>query len=376
MYFPGLNTLRFYAAFSVIIAHIALNFAELRTQGSIIPLLDYLVMDAQTAVTLFFVLSGFLITALLLVERDRTATIHVRKFYMRRILRIWPLYYLVAVAGFFIFPLFLDATYALHDAPFRSVVLVFVLLPNLVGPLGPLGHLWTIGLEEQFYVVMPWLVKKHRLIFVCSIVITIKLLLEPVVLVFNSDAMLNLFHGMRFEAMSIGAVGAWLYHQRHAALRYIYHPLAQAVAAALFVGVALVDIPVSSVNTFILSVGFIVLIMNVATNPKSPLCIETPITTYFGTRSYGLYIYHFPILYLTLWLLREAGITEGAQFDLLLYAITIGATVIITDLSFRWLERPLLRFKTHFAIVHSRTSEHDDQAGEADPALETTKATP
>lgn len=357
LYFPGLNALRFYAAFSVIIVHIAINFGELRTRASTIPLVDRLVMDAQTAVTLFFVLSGFLITALLLAERERTGTVRARNFYVRRILRIWPLYYLVAVVCFFILPPLFSDAYALHDPPLRSVILVFVLLPNLVGPLGPLGHLWTIGLEEQFYIGMPWLVKKHRLIFACSIVITVKLVLEPLLAAFNSDAIMNLFHGARFEAMAIGAVGAWLYHHRHTALRFIYHPAAQVMAAGMFAYLALVDIPVTSVNTFIVSVGFIVLIMNVATNPRSPLCVETAFTTYFGVRSYGLYIYHFPILYLTIWGLRAAGVPEGATFDLLLYGITLSLTVIIAELSFRFVERPLLQLKSRFAVVQSAPAE-------------------
>lgn len=355
LYFPGLNAIRLYAAFSVIVVHTAINFGELREQSAIIPLLNALVMDAQTAVTLFFVLSGFLITTLLLIERKTTSTVSVRRFYVRRILRIWPLYYLVTVVGFVLLPVLLGPHYELYDPPLRSVVLVLVLLPNLVGPLSALGHLWTIGLEEQFYLLTPWLVKKHRLIFACSIVIVLKLALEPVLLAFNSDAIMNLFLGARFEAMAIGAIGAWLYHQQHRLLRLIYHPVVICSAAAMCVYLALVDMPVSSINTFIISVGFALLIVNVATNPRSPLVIETPFTTYWGVRSYGLYIYHFPVLFLTIWGLVEVGVPEGDEFTFLLYLITFGVTFALADVSYRWLEQPLLRLKTRFAVVQSAT---------------------
>lgn len=351
LYFPGLNALRFYAAFSVIIVHIGTNFGELRTRASIGTLLEALVMDAQTAVTLFFVISGFLITSLLLVERDRTSTVSIRKFYVRRILRIWPLYYLIASVGFFVLPLVLGESYALYDVPLRSIILVFALMPNFVGPLGPLGHLWTIGLEEQFYVAMPWLVKTRHLIFACSIVITLKLALEPVAAAFNSDAIMNLFYSARFEAMAIGAVGAWVVHNQHPTLKIIYSPFAQIIVVVIFVYLTLVDVSVTSINTFIMSVSFAALIINVATNPRSPLRVETPLTTYFGVRSYGLYMFHFPILYLTLWGLRSANITDTATYDVLLYGITLGATLTITLLSYRFFEQPILRLKSRFAVV-------------------------
>jgi peptidoglycan/LPS O-acetylase OafA/YrhL len=93
IHFPGLDALRFYAAMSVVVIHTATNFGDLRLRSSKIPLLDALALDAQSAVSLFFVLSGFLITYLLLTEHSRTGTVQVRPFYMRRILRIWPLYY-------------------------------------------------------------------------------------------------------------------------------------------------------------------------------------------------------------------------------------------------------------------------------------------
>jgi len=68
VYFPNLDSLRFYAAMSVVTVHISTNFGDLRTRPSIYPLLDYLALDAQSAVNLFFVISGFLITYLLFVS--------------------------------------------------------------------------------------------------------------------------------------------------------------------------------------------------------------------------------------------------------------------------------------------------------------------
>ena len=100
--FPNLNALRFLAAAAVIVHHVELtkaflglpNIAGVRAIPVIGPL----------GVVLFFVLSGFLITYLLLVEERTAGRISIRRFYTRRILRIWPLYYVVVSAGLFLLP--------------------------------------------------------------------------------------------------------------------------------------------------------------------------------------------------------------------------------------------------------------------------------
>src|SRR6266850_3985807 len=92
VHFPGLNGLRFLAALTVVLYHASFSF-----EYAGIPQYDYLVrLNLQTGflcVVFFFVLSGFLITYLLLAEEAETGEIYVRGFYLRRVLRIWPLYY-------------------------------------------------------------------------------------------------------------------------------------------------------------------------------------------------------------------------------------------------------------------------------------------
>ena len=93
VYLPGLNGLRAIAAISVVIAHTMMHMVTLKlTLPVSFPM-------AQYAVTLFFVISGFLITYLLLIEKEESF-INVKNFYIRRILRIWPLYYLFIIVCF------------------------------------------------------------------------------------------------------------------------------------------------------------------------------------------------------------------------------------------------------------------------------------
>lgn len=93
VYLPGLNTIRFIAAFTVIINHIEL-FKRNFNQSNFLNIAAIFSMG-RLGVVLFFVLSGFLITYLLLLEKDKFKTIDIKRFYIRRALRIWPLYYLL-----------------------------------------------------------------------------------------------------------------------------------------------------------------------------------------------------------------------------------------------------------------------------------------
>lgn len=98
VYFPGINGIRAIAAFSVIIAHIEVYK---RLIGSPTLLSNVLIHQlAHKGLSLFFVLSGFLISYLLLEELNHSSDINLKKFYVRRILRILPLYYLIVSIGF------------------------------------------------------------------------------------------------------------------------------------------------------------------------------------------------------------------------------------------------------------------------------------
>ena len=166
VYFPGLNALRFFAAFAVIITHIELMKKYLGFNNAwsdvwnpmdgtdsmpIISILDGsfkwyhpLVAEAgPLGVVFFFVLSGFLITFLLFVEKRERKTIKVGAFYARRIFRIWPLYYLLFMLGFFILPQFEwfhagIQQEALEEPFWTNFWCYLIILPNLA--LAIFGH--------------------------------------------------------------------------------------------------------------------------------------------------------------------------------------------------------------------------------------------
>jgi peptidoglycan/LPS O-acetylase OafA/YrhL len=239
------------------------------------------------------------------------------------------------------------------------VLLVFFMLPNFVGPLGPPGHLWTIGLEEQFYLCWPWVLKRpQRLLPVVFGIIVIKLAVAPVIAAFNSDAMMNLLLGLRFECMAIGAVAAYLYFCNHRFLRLIYSLPAQIVTLGSFVYLMLNDIPVTAVGNVVISMIFSALMLNIATNEHSLLKLNAPWFNRLGQISYGIYMIHFPLLYTVIFLLLEAGVPEGEMFDLILYTTVIGGTLVLAVLSYNWFEMPFLNRKKRFAIVPTHAQAH------------------
>ncbi|MDY3319034.1 acyltransferase [Riemerella anatipestifer] len=181
VYFPNLNGIRAIAAFMVIIHHIGQFLGIFDMPNALDTKVIHFI--GPLGVTLFFVLSGFLITYLLLAEEKSTGTIALKDFYIRRILRIWPLYYIIILASFFILPYI--KILALPDGywkPFSEnfyfyLSLFLLFLPNIVlfryGAVLPYGsQSWSVGVEEQFYLLWPILMKfvKNKVILIIGVI--------------------------------------------------------------------------------------------------------------------------------------------------------------------------------------------------------------
>lgn len=352
LHFPGLNGIRAYAAISVLIIHTKQNFGEMRSQQAVIKVLDILAIDAQIAVNFFLVLSGFLITYLLLFENKKTNTINIFRFYIRRILRIWPLYYLIVILCLIVLPILIKQDYPLSNFPTSKIILVILFLPNFIGSLGPLTHLWSIGLEWQFYLVWPWILQSsRRFLRVCFGILLVKSMIAPIIFSFQDKLIWSLFLSLRFECLAIGALGAYITFYDHRILKIIYSPFGQIFGILALIFLMLYDLPLTYINHLFTSVIFIVFIINSATNPDRWLNLDNKVFDALGKISYGIYMYHYPILYLTLLFLNNAGIEEGRLYSYILYSITISITLIVSMISFYWFEKKILRLKDKFAVI-------------------------
>src|SRR5690606_26053441 len=155
-YFNNLDSLRFVAFSFVFISHLGAPFIFESTHH--LAFLNFIFQHGRTAVSFFFVLSGFLITYLLIKEKYETSKINLKAFYIKRIFRILPLYFLVCIIGFLLTPLLTG------EIPNESVLQHLILGANFnqidlsinhVKNSMVLAPLWSIAIEEQFYLIWP-----------------------------------------------------------------------------------------------------------------------------------------------------------------------------------------------------------------------------
>ena len=249
IFFPSLNGLRFIAAFVVIIHHleqIKLFFGL----PSLFYRWHFIKIVGELGVTLFFTLSGFLITYLLLAEKERFGTVFVKAFYIRRILRIWPLYYLIIILGLFILPhipYFQIPVYTegVHYRFGTKVFLYGILFPNVVYNLYDympyLAQTWSIGIEEQFYLIWPWLMKWSRRYLLVLLTIVFSILLITNILYLFADHSVDIsqastktkiitvayrfFSLLRISCMAIGGIGAYFLDRKSVCRERVCYPV-------------------------------------------------------------------------------------------------------------------------------------------------------
>lgn len=351
VYFPGLNGLRFLAAFGVIIHHIEMhkfymgypNFWDVQ----------FVLNLGHLGVSLFFVLSGFLITYLLLAEQNEFGSINVKQFYIRRIFRIWPLYYGLLIILAVVLPsLDLPLMGKVHGGftPL-TFALYFFMLPNVVYAFGwqvaGMYQGWSVGVEEQFYLVWPVLMKKFKdqILWIFLVIVLGKALFYIYGWHFDSKALSKFMAGFQIEKMMMGGLGAYLvFYKRERILNWLYRPYMQVLN---WVGIGVIalfkfDHPLYNVAEGCL---FAILILNIACNPHSLLKLENKVFDALGKISYGLYMFHPIVISLTgLYFVSSAP----------LYSVSILGTFALSWLSYRYFETPFLRLKNKHALIPSR----------------------
>lgn len=368
-YFPGLNSLRFFAAFSVVISHVELIKAALGLKN------DYRLMERLNfgglGVYFFFVLSGFLITYLLLKEKETTSTIAIKKFYLRRVFRIWPLYFLILVLGFFVLPQIhiIDLPYQkLHFEKnfFGNLVLYLLILPNLAFSIFPavphIGQSWSIGVEEQFYLFWPIALKKIRSVFKLILISFGLILFFKIILLFMQIQFptikwllyLKTYVAMsKFESMMIGAFGAYLFFEnKKVLLNFVYNPIVLYLSILLFF-----PLNYFTFNSVIqngihipISIMFMIIILNISTNKSCKLKLENRIFNYLGNISYGIYMYHLIVIPIVLVIFKSIILNNSLMVNVLVYVLSVLISILVATLSYELFEMPFLRIKKKFEV--------------------------
>jgi len=375
VYFPNLNGLRFIAALVVIIHHIEQQKSDFQIPN--IFGLPSIQLFGKLGVILFFVLSGFLITYLLLEEERTTGTIGIQNFYIRRILRIWPLYFFIVILGLLIIPnihLFdvpdYDKVKVWHNL-FTKILLYVFFLPNLVSPLLGIvpyaAHTWSIGTEEQFYLTWPVLlksIKKHRLLLMFVILFGY-LLVARALFSSRTDflpskyAISAFWPTFNIDCMAIGGFFAMLLHAKHPLLKffqnkYLFYFALVFTSILIYNGSYFPSLTVNNIKFPYLykefySLWFGIIILNFASNPEILISLEAKPFRYLGKISYGLYMYQ-PI---AIALAFQIALFFGQAFNLIFYTLSIVITVAMSALSYKYFESYFLKFKGKFSTLVS-----------------------
>ncbi|HEX8514891.1 MAG TPA: acyltransferase [Bacteroidia bacterium] len=370
VYFPNLNGIRFIAALAVIIHHIEQTksfFLYNHNWHS-----PHIRLIGKLGVVLFFVLSGFLITYLLLTEKSR-GTISIRKFYFRRILRIWPLYYLIVILGLFVLPQ-MDFFYIadnhrtdnIQEYFIVKVILFFLFLPNLAlagfSPVPFIAQTWSVGVEEQFYLIWPVLIKKLKNVFFA--LISVILFYLSVKLIFNyinqhteavdSDKILRgifqFWDEFSIDCMAIGGIAAYIFfYKKEKLLTFLFNKYFQLLIYIVIVLSIVFKINVMYLQLEYYSIGFAIIILNLAGNPASIIKLENRVFNYLGKISYGLYMFHYIMIVVAIKLLGYFYIKN----DFFIYSVSIGFTIIISALSYEFFESKFLKMKKKYTLIPS-----------------------
>jgi peptidoglycan/LPS O-acetylase OafA/YrhL len=377
-YRPELDVLRFFAFLSVFLYHALPGFLLENHSGMMrrLALYETQAKDAGTfGVCLFFMLSAYLITELLAREEKRAGKVDVRSFYVRRMLRIWPLYF-----SFLVFGVALGWMYRPYWMEARGIVKFLFLAGNWSVNAGlnmanPIAPLWSVSVEEQFYLLWPviasfggrrWIRLVSALLFPAAMLrIYFASRVDATVIRFDSLA--------QFLFFALGAVLALQLRGRVLTIRPIIRVLVFLAGVGCWLlanfgfhvdGAGMVPSPASMLTGY----GFVALgcVLLFAAFLGAPPRWFPQWLIYLGKISYGLYVFHMLALDITgplLWnsaagkaaLQAGWGIAWLILRALLVVVTALGGTVLLAMLSYRFLETPFLKLKQRFTLVPSRS---------------------
>lgn len=378
---PVLDGLRGLAVVLVLLFHLD------RLSGAAWPdrVLARLFGAGWVGVDLFFVLSGFLITGILV---DTAAQRNFfRNFYARRALRIFPLYYALLVVGFAVYPTFAPAIHA--DRDWRLFLdgqwwfwsyLANIRLAAVGGAQMNFGHLWSVAIEEQFYLVWPllvWWLSRRTLLAVALSLAVGAFLLRLWMLAHGGAAVavagvhvpttpyaVYLLTATRIDGLALGAaVALWARGPRGWSPLARWATPAVAASVAVVVAVAWADRGFGPQARWTQRIGFsaiailaAALLVRAVTAPSSSRTARVlghAALRHVGRYSYGLYLVHYPIL----WWLESFGLRIGRVATLggsqlpgqvVFFAVAGGASYAAARLTWICLERPCLALKRFF----------------------------
>jgi peptidoglycan/LPS O-acetylase OafA/YrhL len=365
---PALDGLRGIAILLVMVLHFALYGSE-RPAGVFNRLAYTGLLSGWVGVDLFFVLSGFLITGILLNARGRQH--YFRNFYMRRVLRIFPLYYASLFVFLFVLPTVMPGNAELQtlhpETPWYLLYLTNVRVAQDGWiPSGMLGHFWSLAVEEQFYLFWPLVVlvcRTRTLLYACIGILIGSPLLRLVLHETGNTTAAYVLTPARFDSLAVGALLAILANTgglarclRPARVLSVTSALGILAMAVRYRGFPAEAYLIGTLGYSLLAIFFgsiLVIALNAAPVTLPGRLLSSRVLKFFGRYSYGLYVVHQPVLFLLpAWWSVDAWQPALGSWFMAYLVFSASATLLCLALALgSWyvLEDRFLRLKSRFA---------------------------
>ncbi|HVN28818.1 MAG TPA: acyltransferase [Candidatus Binataceae bacterium] len=372
-YLPELDLLRFLACTTIFLQHVYQH-----TPAHLYPamhpdwggrLVQIFAWSGGYSVDLFLALSAFLITQLLLRERETTGAINLRRFYLRRILRIWPLYYfyliVIALAGLWFAPFYASPKWLILSALLSANIAnaLWGWTPTFVA-----SHLWTIAVEEHFYLVWPAIVRKLRprgIAIAALAMLAVSFATRAVCWMVDAPGAFVWTNTLtRLDPLAVGILLAlYLRHRKYAPHALVRAALLLAGPGIMLMVSAYCDpyrSPNSALTLFFgypaVALGCVVILLGFHGMRLNQERFLDRAGIYLGRISYGLYIWQMTAIVLVVRGLDRPLPVSGDWVDSVKFAAACAfvLNIGIAAASYRWVETPFLRLKSRFAVVPSR----------------------
>jgi peptidoglycan/LPS O-acetylase OafA/YrhL len=388
IHFNNLDTLRFLAAYMIVLLHCFFGWKVKFGQPQFLTSLssqwteklEMVMHNFSFGVDIFFIISGFLITYLLLSEREKSGKVDILKFYIRRAFRIWPLYFFMILLA----PLL---TYFLNEqSPTYIYHFFFAGNFDLIehGPKSvATNHLWSICIEEHFYLVCPLLIgliPLKKLPQVLLFIVFICILFRGFCLIYTSDyGMASYVHTLsRIDILALGSLFGYLFY--HKRITFNHSLPVRLIVYTVFILVFFNTSYIESGNFFadtmkkyIFAIPVAYWMGNFLFNPDAVLLSPKPhLTNLFGKVSYGIYMFNPVIIFVLICLFEKYAYQNYFVFLGLVHV----SLVITTYLSYRFIELPFLALKEKYAVIKSGNKlDNDNESSDEDPLTDPAEVT-
>ncbi len=363
-FFPNLTGLRFIGAFMVFAFHAVTLGREIWgdfTQESWFKAVSIAVGKGHLGVMLFFVLSGFLITYLMLNENRKKGKISISNFIARRVLRVWPLYFLIVIFGFFIFPHMPFGLTTVHEI-WRYLIFLSNIDEIIIGMKDSINFLtatWSVSIEEQFYLSWSVLIaifgfRKRpafwiffSLIIVSTLVFRFCYLGNERVLYYHTFSVISdlAIGGMLALLAFKKKIQPWIENLARWKILLVY---VLGIAVILFESKIFAGYFFIFQRIVIASFFAFVIAEQVYANNSFVKIDSVPGLKRSGEFTYGFYMFHCIAIYYWQQLFLDWHWTNHPLFFLLYLVLSFATTYFVSWLSYAYFEKPFLKLKRLF----------------------------